>query len=236
LSLRIAAAGDIHSPKYLDLFREALGRMGKVDLFLLAGDLVYKNDHTQLRPLLETLRRFHGGEVRACFGNEEYRETHEEYRKLEPLLWVDEEAVDLEVKGLRVGVVGSQGSLARPTSWQQANIPNISKIYAERVKLLDRLLRELKTEVKVVLTHYAPTFATVKGEDPASWPEIGNRKLEEVIARRQPDLWIHAHAHRASVLEATLGRTLVVNASLPARREIYLTELPKRSGLDAFLR
>jgi Icc-related predicted phosphoesterase len=236
LSLRIAAAGDIHSPKYLDLFQEALSRMGKVDLFLLAGDLVYKNDYTQLLPLLETLRRFHGGEILACFGNEEYRDTREQYLKLGLLRWVDEEAVTLEVGGLRVGVVGSQGSLARPTSWQQTHIPDISKIYAERVKLLDRLLRELKTEVKVVLTHYAPTFATVKGEDPASWPEIGNRKLEEVIARRQPDLWIHAHAHRASVLEATLGRTLVVNASLPARREIYVTELPRRSGLDAFLR
>jgi len=57
-----------------------------------------------------------------------------------------------------------------------------------------------------------------------------------VIARRQPDLWIHAHAHRASVLEATLGRTLVVNASLPARREIFVTDLPRESGLDAFLR
>ena len=236
MSLRIAAAGDIHSPKYLDLFQEALSRMGKVDLFLLAGDLVYKNDYTQLLPLLETLRRFHGGEILACFGNEEYRDTREQYLKLGLLRWVDEEAVTLEVGGLRVGVVGSQGSLARPTSWQQTHIPDISKIYAERVKLLDRLLRELKTEVKVVLTHYAPTFATVKGEDPASWSEIGNRKLEEVIARRQPDLWIHAHAHRASVLEATLGRTLVVNASLPARREIYVTELPRRSGLDAFLR
>jgi Icc-related predicted phosphoesterase len=236
LSLRIAAAGDIHSPRYLELFGEALSRMGKADLFLLAGDLVYKNDHTQLLPLVETLRRFHGGEILACFGNEEYLQDRRKYLELGLLRWVDEEAVVVEVKGLRVGVVGSQGSLARPTYWQQTHLPDISRVYAERVKLLDRLLRDLKAEVKVVLTHYAPTFATVKGEDPSSWPEIGNRKLEEVIARRQPDLWVHAHAHRASVLEATLGRTLVVNASLPARRGIFVTDLPRESGLDAFLR
>lgn len=236
MGLRIAAAGDIHSPKYLDLFAEALSRMGKADLFLLAGDLVYKNDHTQLTPLLETLRRFHGGEVLACFGNEEYLQDRKKYLELGAPRWVEDEAVVLEVRGTRVGVVGSQGSLSRPTYWQRTHLPGIARIYSERVKLLDRLLRELDAEVKVVLTHYSPTFATVKGEDPDSWPEIGNRKLEEVIARRQPDLWIHAHAHRASVLETSLGRTLVVNASLPARREIYVTDLPRRSGLDTFLR
>ncbi|MEM2866407.1 MAG: metallophosphoesterase [Candidatus Hadarchaeales archaeon] len=235
MGLRIAATGDVHSPKYLDLFGEALGRMGKVDLFLLAGDLVYKNDHTQLAPLLETLRKFHEGEVLACFGNEEYLQDREKYRKLKAPRWVEDEAVIVEVRGTEVGVVGSQGSLSRPTYWQRTHLPGIAEIYEERVKLLDRLLKELNTEVKVVLTHYAPTFATVKGEDRESLPEIGNRKLEEVIARRQPDLWVHAHAHRASVLETTMGRTLVVNASLPARREIYVTDLPRKSGLDTFL-
>ena len=236
MGVRIAAAGDIHSPRYLDLFQEALSRMERVDLFLLAGDLVYRNDHTQLLPLLQVLRRFHQGEVLACFGNEEYLQDRPKYLELGGLRWVDEEAAVLEVRGIRVGVVGSQGSLARPTYWQRTHLPHISRLYAERVRLLDNLLRDLRTEVKVVLTHYAPTFATLEGEDPDSWPEMGNRKLEEVIARRQPDLWIHAHAHRSSVLETSLGRTLVVNASLPARRGIYVTELPRRSGLDAFLR
>jgi len=234
LGIRIAAAGDIHSPKYLDLFSEALKRMGKVDLFLLAGDLVYKNDHTQLPPLLEILRKFHRGEVLACFGNEEYLQDRQKYLALD-LRWIESEAVVLEMGGTRIGVVGSQGSLSRPTYWQRTHLSGISKIYAERVKLLDRLLGELDTDIKVVLTHYAPTFVTLKGENQDSWPEMGNKKLEEVIEKRQPDLWIHAHAHKSSVLEVSLGRTLVVNVSLPARKEIYVTDLPRKSGLDTFL-
>ncbi|TDA32497.1 MAG: metallophosphoesterase, partial [Hadesarchaea archaeon] len=92
MGIRIAAAGDIHSPKYLDLFGEALRRMGKVDLFLLAGDLVYKNDHNQLPSLLEILRRFHRGEVLACFGNEEYLQDRQKYLAL-GLRWIEDEAV-----------------------------------------------------------------------------------------------------------------------------------------------
>ena len=53
---------------------------------------------------------------------------------------------------------------------------------------------------------------------------------------------LHGHAHKATVLEARLGDTLIVNVSLPARKAIYmagLSELAERKrrprGLEAFM-
>jgi len=44
---------------------------------------------------------------------------------------------------------------------------------------------------------------------------------------RQPSLWLHGHIHKGTVSSTHVGKTLVVNASLPARGEIVVLELPK---------
>ncbi len=234
-TIRIAAVGDVHSPKYLEMFVEALKGVGEVDLFLFAGDIVLKNDRAQLQTVFSAVREVYGGKILACFGNEEYLQDREKYMEFKEICWIDDDSLTLEVEGLRIGIVGSQGSLARPTFWQRTHIRGIRELYRKRVKIIDESLKKLNSDVKLVLTHYAPTYTTIKGENPKAWPEIGNRKLEEVIMRRQPDLWIHAHAHRASELEVMMGRTLVVNVSLPARKGIYVTGIPRPKGLDSFL-
>jgi Icc-related predicted phosphoesterase len=234
LVVRVAAVADIHSPKYLEIFRRGLAELGECDLFLLAGDLVLKSDHTQLATVVAAICEFYRGKILACFGNEEYQRDEEKFKDSPELEWLDDQSTTVEVRGLKVGIVGSRGSLDRPTFWQRTHLKGIAQVYRERVKVIDRLLSELRADVKLVMTHYAPTYATLEGEQERAWPEMACRAFESVIRRQQPDVWIHGHAHQSKCLAKEFGRTLVLNASLPARGGVATLELPRKTGLDRF--
>ncbi|MFQ5911383.1 MAG: metallophosphoesterase, partial [Thermoplasmata archaeon] len=226
-SLKIAASADIHSPKLLDLFRESLHRMEEPDLFVLAGDLVLKNDFKEIPKVVSSIREVYEGRIVACLGNEEYGQDKSKYLKYREITWLDDSSVTMEFKGEKLTIIGSRGSLDRPTYWQRTHVKGIWRLYAERVKVIDSLLAGAKTGNVVVVTHYAPTQGTMVGERRSSWPEMGSKKFEDVIRLRQPSLWVHGHIHRGTVSSTYVGKTLVVNTSLPARREVVLLELPK---------
>ncbi len=225
--MQIAATGDIHAPKNLDLLRKALKGIGSPDVLLLAGDSVLRNDYAKMPTVASTIREVCSGPIVACFGNEEYDQGREEYEKVSGITWLYDEATILNIGGVSLGIVGSRGSLDRPTFWQRVNVKGIWETYRYRVSVIDSLLMDMAADVKVVMTHYAPTYRTLVGERERVWPEMGSRRFEEVIEGRQPDLWVHAHAHKGKIFEATIGRTLVVNVSLPARGEIVILEVPR---------
>jgi predicted phosphodiesterase len=76
----VAVVADIHSPRYFEQFSSSLRSVGRIDLFLLAGDLVLKNDFSQLPRVVEAIRRVYAGPILSCFGNEEYEQDRERYR------------------------------------------------------------------------------------------------------------------------------------------------------------
>lgn len=235
--MRIAAVGDVHCPRYLELLLESLKKAPDFELMLLAGDLVLRNDFSQISRLLETIRNFYGGPIIACFGNEEFDESLQAYKKYDEIVWLHDESKTLEIGGSTLGIIGSRGALDRPTFWQRKNIRGIYETYAKRIKLIDDLLEALKSkkpDVTVVLTHYAPTYKTLVGERPSAWPEMGSERLESLIAKHQPDAWIHAHGHASIKPETSIGKTLIVNVSLPARLQITILELPRRQINPAF--
>jgi Icc-related predicted phosphoesterase len=231
----VAVCADIHSPRFLEQFSASLKAVGKIDLMLLAGDIVLKNDFSQLPILVKVIREVYNGPILACFGNEEYEQDKEKYKECQEIKWLEDEVEVIQADESELGIVGSRGSLDRPTFWQRRNLPGIWQVYEERVRKIDELLANLKTRTKIVLTHYAPTYRTLEGEKESAWPEMGCKKLEEVILRRQPDFWIHGHAHNGRVPQIELGRTLIVNASLPARGSVVTFEIPRKSGLYRFI-
>lgn len=234
-TLKIGAVADVHAPKYLDSFARALAEIGDLDVFLLAGDIILRGDFTQMAQVLEEIRKVYSGRILACFGNEEYEEREDALRGFGEITWLDDQVIKLEIRGRTVGVVGSRGSLDRPTFWQRKKKPELFEIYRKRVEILDSLLENLRADLKIVISHYAPTYLTLEGEEETAWPEMACRKMEDVIKKRQPDVWFHGHAHRSTRLEAVIGRTLVANVSLPARGGITIVELPRRLGLERFL-
>ncbi|MEM1575474.1 MAG: metallophosphoesterase [Nitrososphaerota archaeon] len=238
--MKIIAVGDIHSPKFLGIFKESLKGIidfNDVNLFLLAGDIVLKNNFNEIKNVLLTIREFFKGEIISCFGNEEYESSINEYLKYSDIKWLNDEVYTINLNNTKISIIGSKGSLDRPTYWQRKNIENIHDIYKKRIEKIDLMLENLSSEIKIVLTHYPPTYKTLIGEIERAWPEMGCKQFEKIIEKHQPNLWIHAHAHNSIVHETYIDGTFVVNVSLPARKKVTIIDLSKlKSGrLTSFI-
>ncbi|MGQ0797723.1 MAG: metallophosphoesterase family protein [Methanobacteriota archaeon] len=238
--MRIAAVGDVHGHEHLPAFLRDLDALPPVDLFLLAGDTTDRNDIEAFGKVVGAIRDRLDAPIWAVFGNNEYAHDHATYRdrfseRLGVRFLEDEAATFDGPPGERVRIVGSTGSLDRPTWWQRKNLPHVAGEYERRIATLDRLLGG--DGARVLLTHYPPTYATMGGEKEAWRPELGCRALEPVVLRRRPTLVVHGHIHkgipyaevgeRRGGLDAYQGaaRVPVHNVAYPVRRAISVLDL-----------
>ncbi len=229
----LAAVSDIHAPRYLAEFKRTLdsSALSQADALLLAGDIVHNNDHTQVDTVLRLIRSRYGGPVYACFGNNEFDGSERNYFAHGDVCWLWDQKVRLEARGREAYVVGSKGVRDVITPWLVWNTtPNpdpegTRRIYAERMKTLHRLVSECRGKTTVVLTHFAPCFDTVEGEDAWSPGELGSKKMEHMARTLQPSVWVHGHSHKSTHLSASIGRTRVYNVALPATGRVTIIEV-----------
>ncbi|MGQ9720119.1 MAG: metallophosphoesterase family protein [Candidatus Jordarchaeum sp.] len=238
--MKIAAVSDIHSPKNIELLNKALSKidLSSIDLFILAGDLIYKGKLEEVDKVIKALKV--DCPVIAVFGNEEYENLHEDIRKRTSgkIRFLEEETYVLEVEGETLGVVGSKGSLDRPTFWQRKNMSNIWQTYNETREKVGKLVSELKTDYKCLLLHYAPTYETLVGEKTSQYPELGSKKYEKLLYNNRLDLVIHGHAHKGKSY-AEIASTPIYNVALPLKKRITVIELPlpvKPTSLDFYIK
>lgn len=223
--LQIAATSDIHWPQYQGLFIKSLRQLpSKLDLFLIAGDLVNRGNPRGMAPLVQKINEANlECPVVACFGNDDYDSIKDTLRATAKgaIIFLDDELVSFTVREKQIVVVGSRGVLDQPTFWQSRNIENIREIYTQRVTKLDRLLTEAKaqTPYTILLTHYSPTFATLKGETQRAFGQMGSKRVEELLKQHTPMLAIHGHAHQGR-RKTKLEHTKVFNVALPLNRQI----------------
>jgi Icc-related predicted phosphoesterase len=227
--VRIAAVGDIHSLKFLEEFKTCMHMIdcSAVDLFLLAGDLIFKGEYENIDEVLNVLEENRVVcPMASCFGNEEYSQIREQIRNAagNRIRFLDDEGIIFHVGNLNIGVVGSQGSLEKPTPWQARNIPNIASIYAKRIGRIQQLIAELSCDVRILLTHYPPTYRVLKGEVERYYPNIGCQTCERIISASAVNIVICAHSHRG-VPYAVVNDVPVYNVSLPAVHKITLIDI-----------
>jgi Icc-related predicted phosphoesterase len=79
---------------------------------------------------------------------------------------------------------------------------------------LERGLAQLRTPKRVVVLHYSPIAATVKGEPPEISPFLGTSRLAEVIDRHGADLVLHGHAHHGTMDGHTTAGVPVHNVAI----------------------
>src|SRR5439155_21908189 len=108
--------------------------------------------------------------------------------------FLQDEAAVFESPSGAVRIIGSVGSLDRPTWWQRKNLPRAAEEYERRVKVLDELLAGNGTQI--LLTHYPPTYVTMGGEKEEWRRELGSKALESVLLRRRRTLVIHGSVHK----------------------------------------
>ncbi len=238
--MRVAAVGDIHGEENLEPFLSDLDRLPDVDLFLMAGDTTDRNNLEAFGTVVEAIRARVDRPLWAIFGNNEYAHDHPTYvdrfGERFHLRFLDDEDVVFESGGKRLRVIGSTGSLDRPTYWQRTNLPQIDAEYRRRISTVDRLLEG--DDVRMLLIHYPPTYATMGNEKEAWRPELGCRGLEPVLLRRHPNLVVHGHIHKGipfaelrparTTLDAFADGTRpipVYNVAYPVRKAITLLEV-----------
>ncbi|MDT7872770.1 MAG: metallophosphoesterase [Sulfolobaceae archaeon] len=218
----IAATSDLHSPKYLTQFFASFSKIreAEISLFLLAGDLAEQGEYRHFTPIYEVLKKY---KTVAVFGNEDFTDKREYYKKFfSEIIWLEEQSTTVEIQGLKIVIVGSEGILEKPTKWQMLHGVD-ERTYQERKEKIEKLLCESKGDLKILLTHYAPTFRTVFGEKKSIYPNLGYQILETTECL--PDLAIHGHAHYAKVVYGEVRKTRVYNVAFPANKKILLINL-----------
>jgi len=89
---------------------------------------------------------------------------------------------------------------------------------ASAERLTDALATIAHADVRIALTHYAPTDETLVGEPPEIWPFLGNYLLGEAMDRAEVHLALHGHAHAGRERGVTPKGTRVRNVAQPVIR------------------
>ncbi len=234
----IAATGDVHSPQYYDEFVRAIDMLQKKpDLFLIVGDMIGRGEPGEYEKIYNALFGKITCPIVACFGNNEFipdftQQIKEKYKGIK-FLW-DDGAI-LKIGDSSVGIIGTLGSLDVPTKWQKQNIPNIEKVYLERVNFVDRFLQRMMVDFKILLMHYSPTYKILEGENPNFYGSMGSQVYENVLLNRKPNLVLHGHCHRGKKM-VWIDTVPVFNVSFPVNREIVIIDTDElKPGLTKFV-
>jgi len=91
---------------------------------------------------------------------------------------------------------------------------------------LEQALSKLQTERRIVLLHYSPIRATLKGEHPEIFAFLGSSRLEEPINRFRVNAVFHGHAHNG-ILDGKTSTGIPCTTSPPRHfaKPENLTEL-----------
>lgn len=244
--LIIAATSDVHSPRRFDVFLKAIDDMEVLEvrphLFLIAGDMVHRGETEEYEKVYNTMFGKITCPIVACFGNNEFTEKREYLKqRFRNIRFLDDQSINVPVslpgasRELYVGIVGTTGSLETPTPWQRANIPNIERIYTERITMVERHLNHMRADFKILLMHYAPTYKTLEGENPRFYSSMGWNVYENVIIRQKPNLVLHGHSHRGTK-RVWVDSVPVFNVSLPLNGKIVIINTDKlKPGLEKFV-
>lgn len=221
--VRIAAIGDLHlrtgvPPELAAAFATL---QDDADVLVIAGDITDGGKIIEVELAAELFKLVKlpmvavlGNHDRRCLRPSAFRRILE--RSGVTLLEGETTVVDA---GGRVGFagVGGSGGGFWPDEGSPALHNRACQALAVRARReaarLDGALRSLRSDLTVVVTHFAPTTSTLGTEPIVKYPLLGNIELARVIDRHDVDLVIHGHAHLGNTHGSTAGGTPVRNVA-----------------------
>jgi len=236
VSIRIAAAGDIHIREAnRGQLAESFARLnGEVELVLLAGDLTTHGEPEQGAWLAEACQGLEMPVI-AVLGNHDWHadRADELVGELEKggISVLERESRVFELDGCEVGIAALKGFVGGfpGSSLPDFGEPLLREVYratSEDVAALDQGLRDIAhCPYRIVLMHYSPSAETLRGEPEGIWAFLGNERIAAPIREHEPDLVLHGHAHLGT-FEAKIGASPVYNVSVPVMgRDFWVLEL-----------
>lgn len=240
--LRIAAVGDVHfdgtsTGALREIFSEA---NREADVLALLGGLTTHGRPEQIEAFIGELKGV-DIPILAVLGNHDHE--NDAAPTITQML-VDREIQVLDGSGVVIqgvgfaGTKGFAGGFGRGAlaPFGESLIKEFAKQAIDESIKLENALRNLTSDTRVVLLHYAPIEETVHGEPEMLWPFLGSSRLVQPIDTMGANVVFHGHAHHGSLEGRTPGGVPVFNVSLPLLRSqelnflLYELAAPDRRG------
>jgi Icc-related predicted phosphoesterase len=219
--VRIAAVGDLHfgDDRAGTTRRQFAGISEEADILVLCGDLTTHGREDQIRALIEELSIV-DIPIIAVLGNHDYESGKAEL--LQALLResgvhvLDGDHVTIQGIGF-AGTKGFAGGFGRGSlaPFGEQLIKDFVQGGIDEALKLENALRNLKTDRKVAVLHFAPIVGTVIGEPEIIYPFLGSSRLEQPLDMIGATVVFHGHAHHGSPAGRTPAGIPVFNVSLP---------------------
>jgi Icc-related predicted phosphoesterase len=229
--LRVAAVGDIHmGVDTAGRFRRSFQQVAAcADVLLLAGDLTRSGTVPEARCAAAELSGL-GIPIISVLGNHDYHS--EQVGEITGVLVgagvqvLEGSATVLNCRGMRLGVAGCKGfgggfSGAMVHEFGEPQIKEFTRHGRDSADQLAGALAGLDCDVRVALTHYAPSVGTLEGEPSQLYPLLGSDLLGRAIDSGGVALAIHGHAHHGAEYGLTAGGVPVRNVAYPVIRTAY---------------
>lgn len=199
--VKVAAIGDVHfDGTKKGSLRTVFAEINEVaDVLVLCGDLTTHGEPEQLEGFLGELEGVDIPVV-SVLGNHDFEAGEEEAlcRMLTDAGIHHLDGTSVEIEGIGfAGVKGFGGGFGRLTLG-----PFGEKLYKDFVQealdeaiKLETALRELTTEKRIAVLHYAPIRETLEGEPEEIFPFLGSSRLLPPIETYGVEVVFHGHAH-----------------------------------------
>ena len=218
--MRIAATADLHffSPGYGAVQDQLAQVRDRADVLVIAGDLTNYGKPAEMEELLKSLVRLRLPIV-AVLGNHDYECGSEaELTRMmtqEGIKLLDGTAYERDGVGF-AGTKGFYGGFGRGalTAFGEPEIKTFVQAGLNEALKLERAFAQLRTQKRVVVTHYSPIQETVEGEPREIYPFLGSSRLGEVIDRFGAVAAVHGHAHHGKLEGRTTGGVPVYNCAI----------------------
>jgi Icc-related predicted phosphoesterase len=225
-ALRIAATADLHYGKHSrGTLHEAFAEISSnADILLLCGDLTEYGLPEEAEALVADIRAAVRIPMLAVLGNHDFESGQAELvcKVLDDagVNVLDGEAIEIGGVGF-AGIAGFGGGFGRRmlNAWGEPLIKQFVQESIRHAVRLEQALAKLQTERRIVVLHYSPIRATLKGEHPEIFAFLGSSRLEEPINRFRVDAVFHGHAHNGILDGKTSTGIPVHNVSAPALRK-----------------
>lgn len=218
--VRVAAIGDLH---FDERSRGSLGDRFEqarrdADILALLGDLTTHGRPEQMSAFVDELRALDMPMV-AVLGNHDFEsDAQDEVCGIlsdAGVRVLDGDAVEIQGIGF-TGVKGFAGGFGRAAlgPFGERLVKDFVQEAVDEALKLERGLRELRTERRVVLVHYAPIAETLGGEPEQIFAYLGSSRLLEPIEMLGADVVFHGHAHHGSYRGTTPSGIPVYNVAM----------------------
>jgi len=237
-TVTIAALSDLHVREGEESAWAAIVRNvpAEADVLIIAGDMTENGWLGEAEASAAMLAEVSVPMV-AVLGNHDLRGLRrkafrEVFERAGVQILVDDPIVVPTRSGVDLGIAGVAGSgggftvLAEDGPIPARALRSMALRMRREALKLDEALAELKTPIRIAVSHFAPTETTLGAEPSSKWWMLGNRDLGRVADRHGVDLFLHGHAHLGSPVGETEGGIPVRNVALPVNGDVVVITLP----------